>query len=291
MSFSRRRFLAAAATLLPATAAAPASDDKPLKFQLGVVTYNVARKWDLPTLLGILQRTKITGVEFRTTHAHGVEPTLSADERADVKKRCADAGVTIWGLGTECEYHAVDPAVVASNVETCKRFVGLAADLGARGVKVRPNGLRPDVPAAKSLEQIGQALVPCGRAAADAGVEIWVEVHGKETQKPPAMKAIMEHCGHPAVGVCWNSNAADVTNGSVKESFGLLKPWLKSCHINELYRDVDGRYPYRELFALLRGIGYDRYTLCEVGKTPPDATSGEEMLRYYRALWMELARG
>jgi hypothetical protein len=66
---------------------------------------------------------------------------------------------------------------------------------------------------------------------------------------------------------------------------------MKSCHINELYKDADGRYPYRELFALLRGIGYDRYTFCEVGKTPPDADSGAEMLRYYKALWTELARG
>ena len=32
-------------------------------------------------------------------------------------------------------------------------------------------------------------------------------------------------------------------------------------------------------------------TLCEVGKSPPDAASGEEMLRYYKALWTELARG
>lgn len=290
MSLSRRRFLAAGA----ATAATPFAladmPPAPRKFQLGIVTYNIAAKWDLPTLLGVLQRTKITGVEFRTTHQHGVEPTLTAGERADVKKRCADAGVTIWGLGSVCEFHSDDPATVAGHIETCKQFLGLAADLGARGVKVRPNGLRTDVPVAASVEQIGKALVPCGRAAADAGVEVWVEVHGKETQKPAAMKAIMEQCGHAAVGVCWNSNPTDVTNGSVKASFELLKPWIKSCHINELYRDADGKYPYRELFSLLRGVGYDRYTLCEVGKTPPDAASGEELLRYYRALWMELAR-
>jgi sugar phosphate isomerase/epimerase len=290
MSPSRRNFLAAGAAAA-ATPFAAAADAPPLKFQLGVVTYNIAAKWDLPTLLGILKRTKVTGVEFRTTHPHGVEPTLTSGERADVKKRCADAGVTIWGLGSVCEFHAVDPAEVAGHVETCRRFVGLAADLGARGVKVRPNGLRSDVPAEKTLEQIGKALVPCGRAAADAGVEIWVEVHGEGTKNPPAMKAIMEQCGHAAVGVCWNSNPTDVKGGSVKESFELLKPWLKSCHINELYRDADGRYPYRELFALLRGAGYDRYTLCEVAKTPPDAASGEELLRYYRALWMELTRG
>ena len=108
---------------------------------------------------------------------------------------------------------------------------------------------------------------------------------------PANMRTIMEHCGHPQVGVCWNSNPTDVKDGSVAESFRMLSPWLKSCHINELYKDSTGVYPYRELFRLMRGVGYDRVTLCEVGKTPPDLDSGIEMLKYYKALWTELTRG
>ena len=71
----------------------------------------------------------------------------------------------------------------------------------------------------------------------------------------------------------------------------MLKGWLKSCHINEIYKDSTGVYPYRELFRLLREINYDRYTLVEIGRTPVDAASGEDMLRYYKALWTELTRG
>jgi hypothetical protein len=32
-------------------------------------------------------------------------------------------------------------------------------------------------------------------------------------------------------------------------------------------------------------------TLCEVGKGMPTPETGEELLRYYKALWTELARG
>ena len=39
----------------------------------------------------------------------------------------------------------------------------------------------------------------------------------------------------------------------------------------------------------MRETGYDRVTLCEVGKAMPDVSSGEELLRYYKALWTELA--
>ena len=265
-----------------------AAADRP-RFRLGLVTYNLAAKWDLPTLLRACRDGGIAAVEFRTSHAHGVEPSLSPEERRAVRQRCADAGVAIWGCGTTCEFHSPDPGVVRANVETCRRFVRLVADLGGRGVKVRPNALPENVPAETTIARIGQALQECGRCAADAGVEIWVEVHGPGTQLPANMRRIMEHCGHPSVGITWNSNATDLVNGSIRPSFELLQPWIKSCHINELYKEARGAYPYRELFRLLRGSGYDRYTLCEVGRTPGTVEDGIEILRYYAALWRELA--
>jgi sugar phosphate isomerase/epimerase len=222
-------------------------------------------------------------VELRTTHKHGVEPSLNKQARREVRQRFADAGVALWGCGSLCEFHSPDPSVVKQHIETCRRFVELVADIGGRGVKVRPNGLPAGVPAERTLEQIGRSLVPCGRAAADAGVEVWVEVHGHGTQDPPNMRTIMQHCNHAAVGITWNSNPTDVRNGSVSASFKLLRPWIKSCHINELHSG----YPYRELFRLLRETGYDRYTLAEIPGMP-DVATGERLMRYYRALWTEL---
>jgi sugar phosphate isomerase/epimerase len=270
-------------------ASSAATKDAP-PFRLGIVTYNIAADWDLPTIVKVCRNVGIGDVELRTTHKHGVEPSLGKAQRQDVRKQLADGGVNHWGLGTTCEFQSPDPSVVGKNIETCKQFIGLAHDLGAKGVKVRPNGLPKDVPPEKTLEQIGKSLVPCAKSAADAGVEVWVEVHGGGTQKPANMKTIMEHCGQPNVGVTWNSNPEDVVNGSVAESFALLRPWIKSCHINELYRDGQGRYPYRELFRLFRESGYDRVTLVEVARGMPTPEAGEEMLRYYKALWTELTR-
>jgi hypothetical protein len=102
---------------------------------------------------------------------------------------------------------------------------------------------------------------------------------------------MMESCGHPSVGLTWNSNPSDILGGSVAEYFKLLRPWLRSCHINELWKESRGIYPYRELFRLMRQTGYDRVTLVEVGRGMPDVASGEELLRYYKALWTELTRG
>ncbi|HEV3146158.1 MAG TPA: TIM barrel protein [Gemmataceae bacterium] len=292
----RRRFLqsaaAAAAGLAsgePLSAQSPPVSAKTRKFQLGIVTYNVAKDWDLATILKNCQTAKIAAVELRTTHKHGVEPSLSAAARKDVKMQFADNGVLCWGCGSVCEFHSPDPAVVQKNIETCKQFVQLAADIGGRGVKVRPNDLPKGVPEDKTLEQIGRALIECGKAAADAGVEIWVEVHGRGTALPGNIKKIMDSCGHEKVGLTWNSNGTDLVKGSLAQVFALLKPWIRSCHINELYNDHLGIYPYRELFRLFREIDYDRVTLCEVGKTPPSPEYGAEFLKFYKALWHELS--
>jgi sugar phosphate isomerase/epimerase len=288
----RRRFLHASALAAAGVAAEPSRpDNHSPKFRLGLVTYNLAAAWDLPTLLRACKSAGISPVELRTTHKHGVEPSVSKRQRKDVRQRFADVGIDIWGCGTTCEFHSPDAAVVKKNIETCKRFVDLVADLGGRGVKVRPNALPKEVPVEKTLEQIGKALIPCGQAAEDAGVEIWVEVHGNGTAHPPRMKTIMEQCGHRRVGLTWNSNPSDLKNGSIGEYFNLLWPWIRSCHINELYNDASGAYPYRELFRMLREHGYDRATLCEVGRTVPDEAAGTEILRYYKALWTELNRG
>jgi sugar phosphate isomerase/epimerase len=283
---SRRDVLATAASvvgLLALPRGAQSQGDPP--FGLGTVTYNVPKDWDLDTLLRILPQAGIHALEFRTTHAHGVEPALSAAQRADVKRRCADAGMKQLSLGTICEFHSPDPAVVEQNIATCAEFVTLAHDIGALGVKVRPNGLPKEVPVERTLEQIGRALRRCGAIAADHGVEIWLEVHGAGTQQPANMRAIMDACGHESVGINWNSNPTDVQDGSVGASFDLLKPFLMTVHIN----DLDSGYPYRELFALLREAKYRRYTLIEVATAVP-ADSGLEFYTAYRRRWLEIAR-
>jgi sugar phosphate isomerase/epimerase len=286
---NRRTFIAtgAAAGLAPlglgSHALGQARKEPSGQMKLGIVTYNIAAKWDVPTLIEKCKAIGIAGVELRTTHAHGVEPSLSAEKRKEVRQRFADSGVTLWGLGSTCEFHATDPAEVEKQIGICRDFVALAQDVGAVGVKVRPNGLPEGVPVEKTLERIGKALRTCGAFAADQGVEIWLEVHGGGTSHPPHIRTIMDHCAHPQVGVCWNSNATDLQDGSCKPYFDLLRKHIRSCHITELASDS---YPWRELFALLRDSGYDRFTLAEIG----ESSDPDRLLRYYRALWRELTR-
>jgi sugar phosphate isomerase/epimerase len=249
---------------------------------LGSVTYNVLKDWDLDRIIKTLGELGYEAVELRTEHRHGVEPTISAAGRRAVQAKFAGAKVRLLSYGTTCEFHSPDPAVRGKNVEIAKQFIDLAHDTGALGIKVRPNGLPKEVPAETTIRSIGQSLRQLGEEGQRKGVEIWMEVHGRDTQNPPVSAAIMRAANHPNVGVCWNSNPTDVVNGSVRPSFDLLRPWIKNCHINEL----TSAYPWRELFMLLRRSRYERYLLCEAA----ESKEPERFLRWYKALFTELNR-
>lgn len=272
-------------------------------FKLGLVTYDLAKDWDIDTIIKNCEAASFEGVELRTTHKHGVEPSIPKDRRGEVRQRFEDSHVRLVSLGSTCEYESPDQTVVQRNIEETRRFCQLAHDLGCMGVKVRPNGFPHNSDHARVLDQIGHALNECGNIAHDLGVEIWLEVHGTETEDPSNIQRIMQVANHPSVGICWNSNDTDVVAGSVRQSFDLLKPWLKSCHINELWRtappwsapagdaQAESRtagfpewrklYPWRELFTLFRIVGYNRYTFAEIPASPEPL----RLMRYYRALW------
>src|SRR5260370_41985759 len=126
---SRRRFLQAASASAASLAAANqvalapeaslGSQQSSAKFRLGIVTYNIAAHWDLPTILRVCKSVGLSPVELRTTHKHGVEPTLTKDQRKEVKQRYADTGVEYWGCGPVSHSPPPQAAVATQTLETC----------------------------------------------------------------------------------------------------------------------------------------------------------------------------
>jgi sugar phosphate isomerase/epimerase len=281
----RRRFLQTSALLFSApalTPAARASAQANPGFHLGCVTYNLLKDFDLDSIIRMLQGAGFEGVELRTTHKHGVEPSIGPAERAKVRQKFERSKVRLVSYGTTCEFHSPDAEARRRQVEIAKQFVDLAVDTGALGIKVRPNGFPKEVPREVTIQNIAASLRELGDYAAKRKIGVWLEVHGSGTNNPSVIAAIMRATRHEGVGVCWNSNMEEVVNGSIREPFELLKPWLRHAHINELSNE----YPWRELFTLMRQANYSGYTLAEIQGNPDP----ERLLRWYKALWTELNR-
>lgn len=285
MKTNRRHFLKSAgialgaAGMIKTSSAAAESFAKPSKMKLGTVTYNLAKDWDVATIIKNCAETKFQGVELRTTHKHGVEVTLSKEQRAEVKKRFADSPVELMGLGSAFDYHTVDQNKLRADIEATKEYIVLSHDVGGSGVKVRPNAFPKEVSKEKTLEQIGKSLRELGEFAGGYGQQIRMEVHGSGTSFPPHIKTMMDIANHKNVGVCWNSNPTDLDGKGFDHNFNLLKNKIFTVHMRDLHLED---YPFRKLLTGLNDCGFAGYCLAEI----PDSPDPLRIMRYYRSLWL-----
>ena len=270
----RRRFLtstAAGLIALPSAtgqllATAPPTPASTPKF--GLVTYLWGQDMDLPTVIDACTKSGLGGVELRTEHKHGVEPSLTKAQRQEVRRRFADSPVTLVGYGSNAQFHENDPARLKANIELAKKYIQLMHDCGGSGVKVKPNSFVKDVPREKTIEQIGRALNEIAAYGQEYGQQIRVEVHGPGTSELPVMKAIFDVADHPNAAVCWNSNAEDLKGEGLEHNFRLVaERFGKTAHVREL---TGTDYPWAQLFGLFRSIRYDGWVLLEARGNPAD---------------------
>jgi hypothetical protein len=257
--------------------------------KLGLVTYQWAKDWDLPTLITNCEKTGFQAVELRTQHAHKVETNLNAAQRAEVKKRFADSSVTCVGYGSNFEFHDPDQVKLRENIEKTKEYIKLCRDIGATGIKVKPNDLPAEIPPEKTIAQIAASLNEVGKFAQDFGQLVRVEAHGRLTQELRNMKAIFTQVTEPNVRICWNSNDVDLLFPGLGPNFGMVEKWLgDTVHIHELN---GGKYYYQQLFNLFAGIDYNGWILLEASTDPVDKIAAmKEQLLLFNGMIAEAAK-
>jgi sugar phosphate isomerase/epimerase len=292
---SRRKFIqrtlgAGIALTAFTTVLAGMARKRPKGLQLGLVTYQWAKDWDLPTIISNCEKSGVLGVELRTQHAHKVEINLTPAQRSEVKKRFADSPVTCVGYGSNYEFHSPDPAQLRENIEGSKEYVKLCKDIGATGLKVKPNTLPKEVAREKTIAQIARSLNEIGKFAQDYGQLIRVECHGAITQEIPNMKAIFDQVTEKNVKMCWNSNDVDLNPPGLEANFNSVKQWIgDTTHI----RGINiSDYPYGDLFRLLNGIKYNGWILIEATTPYTDPVAVlKEQLTLFNEMVANLKKG
>ncbi len=267
-ALSRRDFVRQSATLgMAAALAGPlaelrasASGRGKSKMRLGLCTYLWGQDWDLPTILANCEKAGVLGVELRTQHKHGVEPTLGSRQRKEVRERFAQSPVKFVGIGSNECFDNPDPAQVKRSIEAAKKFVRLSHDCGGSGVKVKPNDFHKNVPHKETIEQIGKSLNVVGRFAADFGQQIRLEVHGSCCELP-TIKQIMDVADHPNVAVCWNCNPQDLRGEGLQYNFNLVKHRLGATTHVRPFTSPD--YPWDQLMKLYVKACYRGWWLIE----------------------------
>jgi len=254
---------------------------KPL-LKVGLMSYNLARNWDIETVIKNCSEAKFQHVELRTTHAHKVEVNLSKAERKEVRKRFEDSALEAISLASGFSYHHADAVRLRQNIEGTKEYTKLAHDIGALGIRVFPNAVSDKgVSVEKTLEQIGKAVRECAEFAKDYGVEIRLANHGRGTNRVQITRKILDYADSPHVYVNWNCDGSDIEAPGFESNFKLVKERISNLHMHDLFNE---KYPYRKLFQLLRENKYSRYCDAEIGESKEPV----RLMKYYRGLFLAL---
>lgn len=254
--------------------------------KLSLLTYNMAKTWELEKILQEARRDGFAGVEFRAeaNHKHGVELEASKEQRREIRDRVQDAYLDIACIGLSSRFDTPDQNKRREVVERTKRYVELAADVNCRRLRVFGNdmpkeGAGGDAPPEreKVLRYVGDALRELAEFAEPHGVEVLLEMHGQFNYWHFARTAI-EHADHPQLGLVYNCDLRDVVGGSVAATYGRVRHLIRHVHMHAFTHG----YPYPELFGLLQEDGYSGYCSSELDQELPPP---EEFLAMYAQLF------
>ena len=229
--------------------------------KLSIMTYQIAKDWDLDTYLEVARRTGCAGVEFRVElgYKHGVELERTPEERDAIKAKCAEAGIDIACIATGCRFHFPEPEKRAEQVDLAKQYLRLAADLGCPRIRVFGNDLPADVEKRRVVGFVGNSLREIAEFSEPLGVDVLLEMHGDFNDWRTATVAA-KWANHSRVGIIYNCDVRDIEEGSVRGCFEGIQHLIRHVHFHSLLSE----YPYKELLTLLVGIGYDGFLSAEL---------------------------
>ena len=275
MTLTRRNFMAGSAALAATLATGgllPAASDKPGP-KLGLTTYVIGGKWTIDDLIKNLTAAGIEGLELRTDmkYAHGVELTINAAHRKELRKRFADSPITFVGLASSERFDNPDPKEVEKAIEKTKQYLQLCSDLGMAGVRVFPNSFHKNVPHEKTIEQIIESLRKLTQTADDLQQEICLEAHGN-IGTLPNLRKIAEAVNHQRVRVMLNSDFRDTEGAGLEANLQLVAGYLAGrAHIHGLLDEkyVEAKF-YERQYAFHKKIGWSGWCLLEIPDAPQD---------------------
>lgn len=228
--------------------------------------------WPLATVLKSAVDNGYAAVEFR-----GLAGELDLTKRpefntpagaSETRRRFADQGVNICGLGSSSQMHHADATKRQSHLDSAKRYLDMAAQLDCPYVRVFPDSFPKEQEREATLDLMAQGLLDLGHHAKGSPVGVLLESHGQVSDST-MLDGIMRAAAHPQVGLLWDVVNMWADGGeSPKVVYQKLRNYIRHVHIKDAKR-VDGKLQYvlvgegeaplREAIAALVAGGYTGY--------------------------------
>ena len=203
--------------------------------------------WPLARILDRASRLGYDGVELRFVEgddALWARPELTGSGLPETLARLADAGLAVPCVDTRSFFHSPDPGARRTAVEEAERTAGLAARLGAGGIRIFGDRVQPGADVATTRGWIVDALGDLRDRLRGSGVEVWLETHG-DFATGAATRSLLEEAGSEGLGAVWDPANAFSEFGEEPEAGAVaLGPFLRHVHLKDVRRPPDGKVPW-----------------------------------------------
>jgi sugar phosphate isomerase/epimerase len=222
---------------------------------------------ELPEVLALARRLGYDGVEVRidAKHRHGLERGSGAAGREAARKTAAEAGVELCCVATSCRF--ADPAAAEKAVAEAREAIDLAADIGARRVRVFGGQIPAGTGREAAVEGVASALSSLAGQAGERGVTVCLETHD-DWCDPKHVAAVLDRVGDPAIAANWDiMHPVRTGKATMDEAFAALGPRVRHVHFHDGAQDNaqrmvpvgEGQIDHRRAVQLLAGAGYDGF--------------------------------
>ena len=245
---------------------------------------SVCPKYSLSELIDAAKRYDYQHIEVRVEwgHGHGIELATPPNQLREAKQRLGDNGVALSCIATGVRFIDPDAGKRQAQVDLLKRYIELAATVGARNIRIfgdpvpKGNPVKVD----ETLDWEAEGIQACDSAAADAGVALCLETHGNLLASYVA--EALYRAEAKSAFVNWHASH-HLNHGQPTEvAYVHLRGKVRHMHVNF---GESGPMPESEQLPLqlLAEDGYDGFCAVEV-INPPDS---EATLKRHATLFKE----
>src|SRR6516225_3895999 len=226
--------------------------------------------WDLPNILAFAERHGFAAIELRGLEGNldlPSHPAFAVGAIEATKKEIAAHGMKISCVSSSARMGEEDAAKRAKELADGRRFIDLAATLGAPYVRVFGDGKEePDGKPGDALKvRVASGLHELGEYGGPKNVTVIIESHDNFTSSS-ALRDVLTKTGSPHVGLLWDAHHTFATGGEEPEfTVKQLGTWIRHTHLKDsVGAGKDRKYvlsgrgnvPIERQIQALQGIGY-----------------------------------
>lgn len=296
---NRREFLqmASSALLVPVVLHEMKGDNrKASKIPLAFSTLGCPG-WEWKKVLEFASQHGFSAIELR-----GIEgqldlpalPLFAPDRIEQTKKEIASSKLKIACVSSSAQMYVEDPEKRAKELSDARRFIDLAAALGAPYVRVfggKDESDKSPAPSEETKARVASGLRELGKYAGPHHVTVIIESHDHFTSSA-TLKSVLQQADSEHVGLLWDAHHTYATSNEDPEStVRQLGQWIRHTHLKDSTGTGEdrkyvltgrGNVPIQKQIEALRSIGYKGFYCFEWEKLwHPDIVDPEIAIADY----------